>query len=63
MTELEEIENIYKGFWGINLHKNRRGGLRFTGIGGGIIVIGRWGATRKRALSYFINGIKGVTNE
>jgi len=63
MTELEKIEKVYNKFWDINLHKNRRGGFRFTGIGGGIIVIGKWGATRKRALSYFINAIKEAKNE
>jgi len=63
MTELKEIEKVYNKFWGINLHKNRRGGSRFTGIGGGIIVIGRWGATRKRAFNYFIKQLKEAKDD
>ena len=64
MSELSEIKKVYSGFWGINLHGHNRGGFRFTWIGGELkIVIGRWGATRERALSYFINELKkGLKN-
>ena len=57
-TELERIKEVFNGFWEINLHQHRRGGYRFTGVGGGKCVIGSWGVNRERALLKFLNKIK-----